>query len=532
MRHDLRAALTVRPADTAWAFALRAGLAVAVPLVALVAIDRPAWAAVATFGAFTALYGRDEPYRRRAPIVAACGLGLIASVAAGSLAALAPHPEVAAIAAIALVGAAATLLCNRFRVGPPAGLMFGFATAVCSALPTAPGDVPRTVGLAAASAAVAWLIVMSGAVVRPAAPRRLAVARALRAAAALHTAPDGPAGLRLRHQASQAVERAWRAVGGTAAPDEQLLVAHAETELSGLHGHTAAAAAELRDLADRLAGGGRVPRPAPDPADDARIAERRLAAFLLREPPAPDAGTPRRPLWPPAARVAVGALVAGAAAGAVVHVTGLGHPYWAAVSAVAVLQAASLRLSLQRAVQRAGGTIAGLLLAGAAVALPGGPWVLVAAIVVAQVIAELLVIRNYGLAMLAVTPLALLVGELGHATPPLGLIGDRLVQTVLGCLLGLAAAALVRNRAAGRHLDEAVGAVERATAELLREPVADLGRARRLALLLGTLREAYEVAEGEPGLAPDAIDRVLRAEQAARRALTGSVRATPDPPGR
>ena len=33
------------------------------------------------------------------------------------------------------VGGAATLLCNRYRVGPPAGLMFTFAAAVASALP-------------------------------------------------------------------------------------------------------------------------------------------------------------------------------------------------------------------------------------------------------------------------------------------------------------------------------------------------------------------------------------------------------------
>ncbi|XVV09476.1 FUSC family protein [Actinoplanes sp. CA-131856] len=442
--------------------------------------------------------------------------------------------------------------------------MFTFAAAVSSALPATAASVPRNAALTAAAAVVAWLIVMSGALVTPDAPRRLAVARALRAAAALHAAPDGPAGLQARQQAALAVDRAWRAVaagrwaagpGDTPAPQngrtdtppgresrgdrprgdaswgdelraEEVLVAHAETELSGVHGHTAEAAAQLRALAAQVGPRGPIPRMTATPAEDARIAERRLAALVLRDLPAPGPGAPRRPLWPAAARVAFGALIAGAAAGVLVHVTGLHHPYWAALSAVAVLQTASLRLSSQKAIQRAGGTIIGLFIAGAAVSIPGGPWVMVAGIVLAQVIAELLVIRNYGLAMLAITPLALLVGELGHQTPPLDLIGDRLVQTVLGSLLGLAAAVLVRNRAASRHLEEAVTAVEAGTEAVRSDPA----RARHLALLVATLREAYDVAAGEPGLQPQVTARVLDAEQSARAALAAlSHRNPPNP---
>ena len=64
-----------------------------------------------------------------------------------------------------------------------------------------------------------------------------------------------------------------------------MLVAHAETELSGLHGHSAAAAAELRALADRLTRRGPAPRPAPTPVESATITERRVARALLRERP-------------------------------------------------------------------------------------------------------------------------------------------------------------------------------------------------------------------------------------------------------
>ncbi|GAA2637722.1 FUSC family protein [Paractinoplanes durhamensis] len=513
---EVKAAAKVRPVDAAWAFALRAGLAVAIPLVVLVAAGHPAWAGVATFGAFTALYARDEPYPRRARVLTAAATGLIAGVFAGTAAALAPQPEPFGTAAVAVVGGAATLLCGRFRVGPPGGLMFAFATAVTSAMPATPTDLWRHPLLCAGSALLAWLIAMTGALIDRDAPMRLAVARALRAAAALSTAPAGTAGLLARQQAAAAIERAWRAVPPDR-PAEALLIARAETELSGVHGHRPEAAAALRSLADQVARRGPAPVPETEQAETDEVLGRRIYALLLREP------GPRRPgpVWPAAARVALGALAAGAAAGVLAHVTGLGHPYWAALSAVAVLQADSLRLTLHKSIQRAAGTTIGLFLAGAAVALPGDHWTLVAAIAIAQVCAELLVVRNYGLAMLAITPLALLVGELGKPTPAADLIGDRLVQTLLGCALGLIAAALVRNRAAARHLDEAIDEVTTATTALRRDRSDATGEARRLALLLLTLREAYGVASGEPGLDPGVTEQVLTAERAGRQVLAG-----------
>ncbi|GIM93401.1 hypothetical protein Ato02nite_051940 [Paractinoplanes toevensis] len=440
---EVRAAAKVRPVDAAWAFALRAGLAVAFPLVVLVAAGEPAWAGVATFGAFTALYARDEPYRRRARVLTAAATGLIACVLAGTLTALTPQPEVFGTAAVAVTGGVATLLCGRFRVGPPGGLMFAFATAVTGAMPATSTDLWRHPLLCAGSAALAWLIAMAGVLVDREAPMRLAVARALRAAAALNDTATGlagpnaaagtagpnpaatpagpnddalasPAGLLARQQASAAIERAWRAVPPDR-PAEALLVARAETELSGINGHRPEAAKALRALADAVARRGPAPIAEMAQAETDEVLGRRVYTLLLREPGARRPG----PVWPAAARVALGALAAGAVAGLLAHVTGLGHPYWAALSAVAVLQADSLRLSLHKAIQRAAGTTIGLFLAGAAVALPGDRWTLVASIAIAQVCAELLVVRNYGLAMLAITPLALLVGELaGRHRPP------------------------------------------------------------------------------------------------------------------
>ncbi|GAB7037883.1 MULTISPECIES: FUSC family protein [Catenuloplanes] len=582
----LRDAVRVRSVDAAWAFACRAGLAVAVPMVVLVAAGRPEWAATAAFGSFTALYARDELYRPRARQLALVGLGLVAAVVAGTVAAM--LGGVAPILVVALVGGVATWLCTAYRVGPPAGLMFAFAAAVAGALPVTSHSIGRNAALAAGAAAWAWLVAMIGAVVDRDAPRRLAVARALRAVAALEEVAPRTSGLVLRHRAAVAVERAWRALPaippagarGALIADLEALVAHAESAFASVHveGEAARRApswapgggipsedpggtpsedpggppsgdpggtprggggsapvdwAELRALAARVGRSGPIPRIRRSHAEIARVAGRHLAARLSSRPHflRPDPADPRQtwlggPAIPVAARVTLGALVAGALATLLASEAGVGHAYWAAVSAVAVLQTPNLLGSVHRTVQRAVGTVLGVAVAAAAVLLLPGQWSVVAAIVVLQVAAELLVVRNYGLAMLAVTPLAILVGELARPAPVTGLVRDRLLLTVLGAVVGLAGAVLIRNRAAVRRLESVTAACRAAVGELrdrLADPATDpLPAARRVATLLTAVREAHDVVSGEPGRTPTDAEMVLRTEQRARHALTAA----------
>ena len=61
---------------------------------------------------------------------------------------------------------------------------------------------------------------------------------------------------------------------------------------------------------------------------------------------------------------------------------------------------------------------------------------LIAVIVVLQGTAELLIGRNYGVAMLVVTPLALLMISLANPTDPSVLVADRVFETFIGSLVG------------------------------------------------------------------------------------------------
>lgn len=131
------------------------------------------------------------------------------------------------------------------------------------------------------------------------------------------------------------------------------------------------------------------------------------------------------------------------AAGALATGVGIGHPYWAMVSAVVPLAARSRSAQVTRGVQRIVGTGVGLVVAGVVLALEPEGLVLVLVVVALQVVAELLVGRNYALALVAITPLALLMVHLASPVPARDLLVDRGVETVIGVAVGLAVAQLL-----------------------------------------------------------------------------------------
>ncbi|WP_396646046.1 FUSC family protein [Microbacterium sp.] len=136
--------------------------------------------------------------------------------------------------------------------------------------------------------------------------------------------------------------------------------------------------------------------------------------------------------WEMTATVGVAALLAGVAGALLVGT----HWYWAMVGAVAAVGGAHVTARLIRGVQRLVGTLVGVLIAAGLLALQLPPWAVVIVAVVMQVGAELFVGRNYGIAMLFITPLALLMISLASPAAPDMLLRDRVLETVIGVTVG------------------------------------------------------------------------------------------------
>ncbi|WP_346086029.1 FUSC family protein, partial [Streptomyces thermocarboxydus] len=172
-----------------------------------------------------------------------------------------------------------------------------------------------------------------------------------------------------------------------------------------------------------------------------------------------------RPLWSrlgPLAPVAVRTALGCALAGYVSLALGADRPYWALVTAASLYQA-NVTLTWSRAVQRVVGNLVGVLLFAAVTPVAQlGPLALVLCILACNFGAEALIGRNYWLGSVCVTPLALLVTELPGYQPTGELVADRVVDTLIGALVGFAAAVAVTNRRAGRRVERALTAVDRA----------------------------------------------------------------------
>ncbi|MDX3684343.1 FUSC family protein [Streptomyces sp. NBC_01685] len=521
------------PAEIWYKPALSVVVASAVPNLLLYSFDRLDLVMYTMAGSLCALYGHNLPYARRVHTVLRVILGMAAGLAVALVVGSLTDTTAVLIAVGALLAAVQKTFCDATRIGPPGNVIFAFVTSAALFAPQELGQVPGHMGLMLAAGAFSWLVTVGPALWRREGPERLATARALDAAAA-YAADPGP---RTRHAAAAAVQGAWQsllAAGRPTAVRQELerLVVHAERALMT----TAADGAgpeELRRWAAGTRARGPVPCPPPAPGTveqlfgiDAERAGQRMRRGrrearrrLLR------ALGPGSPVLPVAFRTLVGCALAGYVSSAL----GVGHPYWAIVTAASVYQP-NLVLSWSRALQRTVGNLLGVLVFAAVIPLARlDPLVLVLCVLFFNFAAEALITRNYWLGSVAVTPMALLILEFGGFQPAGELVADRALDTLVGVAVGFLAAIAVTNRRASGRVERALAAAvdARHRAELaVADPAVDTlvleTARRRLTASLVELRDAGDVASGEWWQRALPEEELLAAEQAGHRTLAAT----------
>lgn len=515
----------LRPAGRRWPFAARAGLCMGVPVLVGWAAGDVTAGLMATIGAFTALYGGDRPFLNRAIHLAVIALSFAVAVTLGVWAAKTPPLVVPVVAAIAMV---ATFLCNALRIGPPGAYMFALGCAAGTFMPTEHLTLAQTGLLVLAGGAVAWLAHMAGVFFSPRGPERAAVKAAAHAIARFVDAIGTPNEDNARHGAAFAMHESWTALvshqPASPRPDgtlSHLRALNRDLNLIFVDALNAPAAASLTALADEA-------RALAIEAADARSEVERTDpghvplghhGFLdsLRQS--------LRPWSPPllvAARVGVATVLAGAVGAAL----GIERAYWTMAAAVLMLhQGLDFMRSLQRGVERMSGTMVGLILAGAILAIhPQGPW-LVLTLAALQFAIEMTVIRNYALAVVFITAAALTIAAGGHPVADVGhMLWVRGADTVIGCVIGLAVLVLTTPRTVAVRIPQEMlnllAALKTALSLAARAEVATAsGRQARRDLQHRTivLLQAYDAAIGATPWHRDAAERAWPAVVAAQR---------------
>ncbi|MFJ3442423.1 FUSC family protein [Streptomyces sp. NPDC086081] len=518
-----------RPSDIWFKPALSVVAAVAPPDLTLLALGRLDLAMYAMAGALCALYTHNRPYAARAAALLWVVLGMLGGLAAALVTASLTGSAVVLVTVGALLAAAQKALCDATRVGPPGNVVLTFVSSAALFVPQSLDRVPGRLALAAATGAWAWLVCMAPALLRPHGPERRATASALRAAAAYaDTGGAGKGHAAARAAGYAAVQAAWQSLLSTRAPARtrralERLVVRAEVALAA---PADADAARLRSWARTLRSTGPVPHTALPPAAADELLGTEADETLGAEP-SRSLRARLGPLTPLAARTALGCALAGYVSLAL----GIGRPYWALVTAASLYQV-NIALTWNRAVQRVVGNVVGVLVFAAVVPLAHlGGAALVLCCVAFAFGAEALISRNYWLGSVCVTPMALLITEFAGRQRPGELMTERVVDTVVGALVGFAAALAVTDRRAGDRVEQALTVADRArehAARLLADPhpgAAALEAARRrLAMALAELRATADAAAGEWWQRALPQERVVLAEQSGHRTLAATAR--------
>lgn len=127
--------------------------------------------------------------------------------------------------------------------------------------------------------------------------------------------------------------------------------------------------------------------------------------------------------------------------------TNLDNPYWVPISTAAIMQGATFRAIWQRNIHRILGTVVGMALAWMIFSLAPGPWELAGLILVLSFIIEFLITRNYGLAVIFITPLTVIFAEATVASAvPDQLILSRIFDIALGSCIGYIGGWVIHHR--------------------------------------------------------------------------------------
>jgi uncharacterized membrane protein YccC len=118
---------------------------------------------------------------------------------------------------------------------------------------------------------------------------------------------------------------------------------------------------------------------------------------------------------------------------------GLSNPYWIPISCLAVMQGVGTHHIWRRSMQRVVGTILGLGVSWALLPMLQTPLAICFGIFILQFFIEIVVVRQYALAVILITPMTILLAEAGsqiHLDSSGDLIILRLTHIVIGSLIG------------------------------------------------------------------------------------------------
>ncbi|WP_369260695.1 FUSC family protein [Streptomyces sp. R35] len=526
-------------ASVNWAAAARAAVAMALPLAIGLAAGQPACGALGSMGALSGVIGDTaDAYRLRILNIAVPQLFGAIGVTIGSLVFGHGWVAVAAVTGVALISG---MISTIGAVASVSGLLLLLNCVIGAGIPL-PGQWWLAPLLMSGGGLLVLVLALLAWPLRSGVPERAAVADTYRTVADLLAAAGTDAYTDLRFAVTQSLNQSYdvvlarRAFHHGRSPDLVRLLAQLNAVTPVVEAAPAAhqygkplpaeVPAAVRHLADAVETGYtgpiglQLPAPVSETARAVDQALRHAAAVVTDRAPDPHGIDDRlgRPaaLRIRAARAARNVLLSAGSwryglrlalciglAQVLVSIISVPRSYWVALTITFVMKP-DFGSVFSRALMRALGTVAGLVVAAAVLTfVPNGWWDVLALFVLAPLI-PVLTPRGYGYQTAAITPVILLLSDLLNHQGT-GLLVPRLVDSLMGCAIALVAGYLLwpeswHTRVGDRLADavaDTAGYVESAFRSGA-DPAARARSRRRLYRDLSLIRTEFQRALTEP----------------------------------
>ncbi|MDN3233177.1 FUSC family protein [Priestia megaterium] len=459
--HLFKGIFLLRKIPFPWRKALIAAFAAGSSLIIGILINHTVWGLYGVMGSLTALYIGNEPYAQRGKRLTGVLIGILLSFGLGLWTSGSRPLEIAIT--FGLVALLSKLVCGSIKLPPPGEYFFIIVFGIATGMPNDIPSIPFHMLLAFIGGGIAWLIAMSGWTIRPHGPEKKAISNAYVALGIFfeelyekgeaYSQHQTITALRIAEDAVNQGEMAWRKTY----LGKQLLFLNEQAYVLFSKGLELASQEDKninKDLSPALKNVAKIIK-SKKGLEDFSLPDELTEMLpnvkkIIRELNNIEADTSslqRRGtfkkikenihfssfIFQSALRLAVMVFVSTFFA----YKIGLQNPYWVPVSCAAILSGINSSAIFYRAVHRSVGTILGLFVTSGIYIWDPNKWEVVLLFVLLFFIIESFVAKNYGIAVIFMTPLTILIAETGNRLLPVQqLLQYRLFDIVLGSLFG------------------------------------------------------------------------------------------------
>ncbi|MHC0038327.1 FUSC family protein [Pseudoneobacillus sp. C159] len=545
----LKQALKVNRKPFPWVKAFSAGLAASLPVMIGLLFGNLEYGLIAGLGGFTFLYVFDIPYAQRAKKLFSVVIGMSLVTVLGTFAA--PYHLAVAIL-MGVIGATVIFIFGSLRIAGPSAIFFVLVFAMVSGMPVDLGQAPIRAALVFLGGGLSWVIAMIGWLFDPHGPEERMVKRVYIELATFIDSIGTNNVSESRHNMMSVLREADETIAAGYIPWREtdlfkrlfLLNQHANNIFMYINEYFIDAQDKLpkelgqsvRELADSFNRKNKgvyekILQPSEINIEVSRLFAKIYDADAIMNEPIAKINQAIQPIKLSTKEIFGGAFdknsivfITATRFGFITIIAAiiafeleLARSYWVPLSCVAVMSGATLVATHHRAIQRAIGTVIGIIIASLILALEPSGYVIAFFILILTFITELFIVKNYGLAALFFTPNALLMAE-STAAGSFSFAyfaSARIIDVLIGGVIGLIGVWLIGRKSASSRISHFIEKTIRSQAQLLmvlfseQEKHFNARRSKELRKMLinmTNLKTLYNTALGEIPVHRETLD--------------------------